>query len=93
MAAKSMNLDLHFKGPCIKAALRTGLGADAGVRSNARVHAFPPMFLTVVKLCQNSAAWRTSQLPGVSSRLLEDILDERTVDVKKKGILYIVKYI
>lgn len=93
MAAKSMNLDLHFKGPCVSSKTCSQCSLNAGVRSNARVHAFPPMFLTVVKLCQNSAAWRTSQLPGVSSRLLEDILDERTVDVKKKGILYIVKYI
>lgn len=56
---------------------------NAEVRRNARVHEFPPTFFTVVKSCQNSTAFRLSQLPGVSTSLLEDILDEREVDVKK----------
>lgn len=47
------------------------------------------MFSTVVKSCQNSTAFRTAQLPGVSTSLLEDILDERTVDVKSnRHIIY-----
>lgn len=52
------------------------------------------MFFTVVKSCQNSAAFRISQLPGVSTSLLEDILDERTVDVKNnRHIIYSYIYI
>lgn len=52
------------------------------------------MFFTVVKSCQNPTAFRISQLPGVSTSLLEDILDERTVDVKNnRHIIYSYIYI
>lgn len=63
---------------------------DCRGQRNVRVRAFPQV--SPLWLSQNSAALRISQVPGVSTSLLEDILDERIIGVKI-NILYIVIYI